>query len=160
MAIINAQYNEEPVDPAFPANNFNHVILCVPGQKDSIWLECTSNTASFAELGTFTENRNALLITENGGVLVPTPKSRSAANTASTKTVITIAGDFSAESETRIETTGSFRENIDDVLKEKKDRQKEVVVYAMGFKQPDDFVLTKDDPAVQLKMVYLSLIHI
>lgn len=158
VAIINAQYNEEPVDPAFPSNNFNHVILCVPGQKDSIWLECTSNTASFAELGTFTENRNALLITENGGVLVPTPRSESAANTANTKTVVSIAGDFTATSETRIETTGSFRESINSILKEKKDRQKEVVVYAMGFKQPDDFAFSKDETATRLKMTY-SKIH-
>src|SRR6185503_18169122 len=74
IAIINAEYNQEPVDPNFPANGFNHVILCVPGQNDSIWLECTSSTAAFGELGSFTENRNALLITDNGGVLVPTPK--------------------------------------------------------------------------------------
>src|SRR4030095_3800912 len=66
IAIINAQYNAEPVDPDFPANNFNHAILCVPG-KDTIWLECTSSSAEFGKLGTFTENRNALLVTENGG---------------------------------------------------------------------------------------------
>jgi len=44
VAIINAEYDKEPVDPDFPENGFNHVILCVPDQKDSVWLECTSSS--------------------------------------------------------------------------------------------------------------------
>jgi hypothetical protein len=71
------------VDPDFPENGFNHVILCVPDQKDSVWLECTSSSNEFNELGTFTENRYALLITDEGGALVPTPKSYSSSNTLS-----------------------------------------------------------------------------
>jgi len=42
-ALINAGYTDAPVSPEFPQNVFNHVILCVPGDKDSTWLECTSN---------------------------------------------------------------------------------------------------------------------
>jgi hypothetical protein len=45
-----------------------------PGKKDSTWLECTSKTADFGVLGSFTENRSTLLITDSGGVLVPTQK--------------------------------------------------------------------------------------
>jgi hypothetical protein len=141
VAIINAQYNEEPVDPDFPANNFNHVILCVPA-KDSIWLECTSSTAEFAKLGTFTENRNALLITEDGGVLVPTPKSESATNSFSSRTVISLENDLSAMTETVMNTTGEFSEMMNDVVKEKRDDQKQIIVLYLGFKQPDDFELT------------------
>ncbi len=158
LAVINAQYNEEPVDPDFPANNFNHMILCVPGQKDSIWLECTNNTANFGELGTFTENRNALLITEEGGVLVPTPKSSSNANTFSTRTVVTLDNDFSGASETRIGAKGGFSDAPNAYLKEKKDRQKQFLVSRWGFKQPDDFILTKDQDAFSLKMTF-SKVH-
>lgn len=157
VAIINAMYNEAPVDPDFPANNFNHVILCVPRQEDSIWLECTSSTASFGELGTFTENRNALLITEEGGVLVPTPRSRSSANTFKTRTIITLAPDFSGVSETLIHSTGSFRTLLNSYLKEKKDRQKEMVVYYLGFKQPNDFNFSQDGESVQLKLSYAKM---
>jgi hypothetical protein len=131
VAIINAEYDQEPVDPDFPINDFNHVILCVPGPKDSVWLECTSSTAEFGELGTFTENRNALLITDNGGVLVATPKSQSSTNTLSTVTNVKLESDLSALTET--------------VLKDKKDDQKATLVFYFGFKQPDQFALARDE---------------
>ena len=144
IAIINTDYNEEPVDPDFPCNNFNHVILCIPTEKDSIWLECTSSTVESVELGTFTENKNALLITDDGGVLVPTPKSKSTSNIFSTVTRVPVSDDLSAETETLITTKGEYREIMNDILKEKKDRQKEALVFYFGFKQPDDFELSRE----------------
>src|SRR5436190_3128287 len=144
VAIINAEYDKEPVDPDFPCNGFNHVILCVPGQRDSVWLECTSSTTEFNELGTFTENRNALLVTEEGGVLVPTPKSRSSSNVLSTVTTVQLSDDLSGLTNTTFTARGEFRELMDHILKEKKDDQKAAIVFYFGFKQPDDFELSKD----------------
>lgn len=161
VAIINAQHDQEPVDPGFPSNYFNHVILCVPGQKDSIWLECTSSTAEFDELGTFTENRNALLITDEGGVLVPTPKSHSSANVISTITSVTIMDDQSGTTETLFRSKGQYKEMMNDILKEKRDDQKEAIVSFFGFKQPDDFVMSKEESTegntTKLKMAISKL---
>lgn len=72
-AVIYGGRNYPYVYDDFPKHYFNHVVTCVPGDKDTIWLECTSQTESAGYAGSFTGNRKALLITEDGGHLVNTP---------------------------------------------------------------------------------------
>lgn len=62
-------YTEE----LFPANRFNHMIVCVPGTKDTTWLECTSNSHPVGYLGAFTADRPVLIVDETGSKLVRTP---------------------------------------------------------------------------------------
>lgn len=143
VALINAQYNKEPLDPSFPMSGFNHVILCVPQPKDSIWLECTSKTADFAVLGNFTENRNALLITEEGGVLVATPRSHAADNKLAITTLVKLSAEGSGQTLTTFRSTGEYKEYMNALMEEKKDDQKEAIVYQFGFRQPDEFMLQK-----------------
>jgi transglutaminase-like putative cysteine protease len=82
-AVIDAGGSRSDVLVDFPSNTFNHVIVCVPLQKDSLWFECTSQIWPAGFLGSFTENRPALLITPGGGMIVQTPASSSAQNLAS-----------------------------------------------------------------------------
>lgn len=142
QALINAAYNKEPVDPSFPANSFNHVILCVPLAKDSVWLECTSNTNEFGVLGSSTENRNALLITGDGGKLVATPRSIAANNQFKTNCTITLREDGSGNVKVNLLTKGEY--NNPFLMSEKKDEQKDYLVNTLGFLQPDDFLFTED----------------
>lgn len=72
-AIITAGDNAAPLIEEFPSHqSTNHVIVAIPGERDTIWLECTNQLAPFGYMGTFTSDRKALLITENGGKLVNT----------------------------------------------------------------------------------------
>jgi hypothetical protein len=146
-AVINAGNNALAMDADFPSKFSNHVILCIPTEKDTVWLECTSNTIDFNVLGAFTENRNALLITENGGVLVPTPESKCSENVFKVHTVIELQTDGSGSSHTTFTTTGEFKDQMRYFLDEKKDDQKEYIVNSLKFKQPDDFTFKQVDGA-------------
>jgi hypothetical protein len=151
VAIINAEYNSEAVDPAFPQNDFNHVILCIPHPKDSIWLECTSNKSDFGVLGSFTENRNALLITDDGGVFVPTPVSKSKENIINSNTLVELSEDGSGTSVTNLTSSGSYKNDIEaNLLEEKKDDQKEFLIRRYGFKRPDEFKVDKNTDSIML----------
>jgi len=64
--LIKAGRNTSSLKTNFPSNQFNHATLCVPNNKDTIWLECTSQTVPFGFIGTFTDDRDAIIIDENG----------------------------------------------------------------------------------------------
>lgn len=145
QALVNAGYNKEPVRPEFPCNQFNHVIVCIPQPADSIWLECTSRTNDFATLGSFTENRNALLITEDGGVLVRTPVSKDQDNIFTAVTDIELMEDGSGKTSTHLRTTGEYKQDMMDCANEKTDAQKVFFINKMGFKDPTRVLFKKNE---------------
>lgn len=83
LTLISAE--KEDIISTFPSMQFDHVILCVPLEKDTVWLECTSQTAPFNYLGSSNGNKHVLLLTENGGKLVKTPNYRSINNLVTSK---------------------------------------------------------------------------
>ncbi len=71
--VVTAGDDEQGLWEDFPAPYFNHVIMCVPQQKDTLWLECTSQTVSPGYMGGFTGHRKVLLMDDAGGHVVSTP---------------------------------------------------------------------------------------
>jgi hypothetical protein len=51
----------------------NHIILCIPFEQDTTWLECTSQEMPFGFLGNFTDDRLVLACTPQGGKVLRTP---------------------------------------------------------------------------------------
>lgn len=50
----------------------NHIILCLPNEGDTIWLECTSKNVPFGYTHSGINGRKALLIKPDGGEIVTT----------------------------------------------------------------------------------------
>ena len=156
-ALVNAGANKIPADINFPSDPFNHVILCIPFDKDSIWLECTSNSNEFGVLGAFTENRNALLLTEKGGILVATPKSNSYENILNTKTEIYLNKEGGAKATSTIYCRGDFLNLFYEIMNQNKDDQKTIFIKYLHYKIPEDFQLENSKDSVGGKLFTLNL---
>lgn len=71
--LVYAGDNPVKVDTLYPRQQFNHAILFVPLKSDTLWLDCTSK-GPFGYLGTFTQNRHALLIDSVNSRIIKTPR--------------------------------------------------------------------------------------
>lgn len=102
---VYAGKTDRPVPVDFTIDYFNHIIVAVPLQKDTVWLECTSQTTPFGYLGSFTRNRYALMITDTGGVLVKTPDYSETQNQQIRNASVTI--DATGNASAKVSTTFS-----------------------------------------------------
>jgi len=156
-AWIRAGVNEEPADPSFPCDSFNHAILCIPFKNDTTWLECTSNTQPFGKLGTFTENRNALLITPEGGRLVNTPKSTLQDNLFKSEVHIALDADGGAKAQVKILSTGEYRNMYLGMTEQKMDDQKEFLIRNLNMRQPSFLEVKNGDDKDGTKEIDLDM---
>ncbi|ULC59256.1 DUF3857 domain-containing transglutaminase family protein [Flaviramulus sp. BrNp1-15] len=72
--VIYAGSSQRNLEKNFSAMQGNHVILSIPNNDENIWLECTSQKLPFGFIGDFTDDRDALVITPEGGEIVHTKK--------------------------------------------------------------------------------------
>ncbi len=87
------------IDTTFSSVQGNHVILCIPNESDYIWLECTSQTSPFAYNANFTDDRDALIITPEGGKIVHTKVYETEGNLLDTTANINIDASGNIEAE-------------------------------------------------------------
>jgi len=73
FVLINSGRQPQGFMDQMPCSQFNHVILAVPVGKDTIWLENTSQSMPFGYVGSYTQNRKALLVDEGHSRLISMP---------------------------------------------------------------------------------------
>jgi len=155
--LIYAGRSADDILTDFPSSQFNHVILCVPQPKDTIWLECTSQDQPYNFLGSFTDDRHALLITENGGELVKTPCYPKTVNTQIRNVAIEIDDKGNAKTAVNTIFNGLQYENREGINKQSQKDQydflkSEYPVSGMEIKS-SQFIENKDEiPSIVEKL--------
>ena len=114
--LIKSGDNKKGLWEDFSANQFTHAIVCVPLKKDSIWLECTSQTVSAGYMGSFTGNRKALLIDNDGGHVVSTPYYKAADNVQIRKVDAEISEEGNLTAKVFTHFTGIQQEDVNDLM--------------------------------------------
>ena len=97
------------IDKYFSSMQGNHAILNIPNAAGSegkdLWLECTNQTMPFGFLGDFTEDRNVLVVTPEGGIIKRTTAYKNETNFQELKVEI------------QLEKNGSLTANLKRVSK-------------------------------------------
>ncbi len=95
--VVYAGSSQKNIEEDFTSIQGNHVILNIPSDNDeNIWLECTSQKLPFGFIGDFTDDRDVLVITPEGGEIMHTKKYNTEENTQ------TIIGNYSVSNEGEI----------------------------------------------------------
>jgi hypothetical protein len=125
----------------------NHMILCVPLEKDTTFLECTSQYDPMGFIGYSNADRNVLMVTDQGGKIIRTPAYQPKDNYQLRKTTINLADDGTAL--LAIKSTyanAQFEENISMMLLEPSEQRKLIIagnnipvaeLTSFSYKQPD-----------------------
>jgi len=155
-ALVYAGASVPDIVTDFSSSQFNHVVLAVPDENDTIWLECTSQELPFDYLGNFTGNRHALLLTPGGGKLVKTPDYLASDNYLKITATATIEQDGLARVEATFFSTGSQSRTHEHILKNYTHEEQEEWLYTQ-FDLPsfkiEQFLFSEpfaDSAAVQL----------
>jgi len=122
--IINAGEGEPEIKTDFPSHQFNHVVVSVPNGKDTLWLECTSQINPFGFQGSFTEDRWALMITEDGGKLVRTINYTPEQNLQSRSAVINLESNGSAKATVKTTYRGIQYESLNGITSNTDEQKK------------------------------------
>lgn len=138
--LVKAGSGKHHFDKDFVKNQFNHAILMVPLAQDSIWLECTSQRQACGFLGSFTNNRDVLIIKEDGGELIHTPIYTAQENTQNRSAEITILEGGNAIAKATTNYSGLQYENLRSIYYDGPDEQKKALYKSISI---SDFTIEK-----------------
>lgn len=85
----------------------NHMILAIPNNNRYIWLECTSQDDPFGYQGTFTDDREVLVVKPTGGEIVRTQNYEDKDNTQISKNAYAISNKGTITGNSEIVSRGS-----------------------------------------------------
>ncbi|OOQ59580.1 DUF3857 domain-containing protein [Mucilaginibacter pedocola] len=101
----------------------NHIILCLPFKNDTTFVECTSQKIPFGFLSDFTDDRNVLACTPQGGKLMHTTKYAAQTNLQARRADLVIGDDGTLTGSVNTVFKGTQYDNREDMLDEPRTEQ-------------------------------------
>lgn len=122
--LIRNGYGAPDLVKDFPSNQFNHVVLYVPG-KEPIWLESTSQSMPFNYIGNSNSDRYGLLVKPDSSYLIKTPAYDYQTNKLTND--VELAVNTEGEAEISIESvySGAYLEKVIRNTAQKSNRHRE-----------------------------------
>ncbi|RZL17445.1 MAG: DUF3857 domain-containing protein, partial [Pedobacter sp.] len=151
--------NDRPsLNPQFASlTQANHMILCVPMEKDTTWLECTSQYVPMGFIGNGNSDRTILLIGEGGGKLAKTPQYAPSKNYLKRHTNVLLDEEGSALINiTALYGSAQYEDNLSMMVMEPLDQRKTVMnsftipnmeINNLSYNQPN-----KEEPIMEEKI--------
>ena len=110
-SILYAGNDKRNINKDIVAVQGNHAFLCLPTTKDTIWLECTSQRVPFGYINSFSDDRDVLLITKNGGEIRHTSTNKNTENLQKTHIDYTLINTGTIKGDVHVESYGTKYKN-------------------------------------------------
>lgn len=147
-----------PFDPEFVHNPFNHAVIAIQFEGETIWAEATSSSFPLGYLGSSNSNRHALLFNETGGELVETPEQIPSQNYQKRNASINLNSDGTASLSIKTEYGGKQHEHIRQLVRESTIQQDRYVRNLLPFSLYEmQEYSAKADPATPSAELQLNL---
>ncbi|MCP3928446.1 MAG: DUF3857 domain-containing protein [Bacteroidetes bacterium] len=136
----------------------NHIILNIPLEKDTIWLDCTSHYSPFNYLGRYSDDRQVLEISASGGNLIHTPGFSALENMNTDSVVVNLESDNRISGTVKINRKGLAIENtlglLDAAEKKKTDFARKNIFSNKNQVQVLQAKMILDDEKIQMNERY------
>ena len=100
------------IDRDWVAMQGNHVILMLPTQKDTIWLECTSQKVPFGHIAGFTDDRNVFVVKPHNSFIKHTTKYPDSINKVVTQATVQIDQKLELHTQVHITNCGAAYDDV------------------------------------------------
>jgi len=104
--LLFAGNSQRNIEREFASMQGNHAILSLPNKGNTIWLECTSQKTPFGFIGDFTDDRDVLVITPDGGEIKHTKKYTTGENTQIINGAYKVMADGSINVQAKVTSKG------------------------------------------------------
>lgn len=112
-SILYAGNDKRNINKDIVAVQGNHAFLCLPTAKDTVWLECTSQRTPFGYINSFSDDRDVLVVTKNGGEIRHTSTNTSAQNLQKMHLAYTLTNNGTIKGDVQVQNYGTkYKEHL------------------------------------------------